>query len=462
MIFGIDLHGARPALFDGDSACWLSYAGLADAVFAGADVLRRGLGERPFVLLLADSTVGTVVTYLAALEAGVAVALFPANLSAEHIAKLLDIYRPCALFGGGVPDGYVPFDGLPIAGAARQRRESAILHPALALLLPTSGSTGSPKLVRLARSAVEANAASIVEALGITEDQRAGLNLPLSYSYGLSVLNSHLLAGASIVLSRDGVLSRSWWTLLAEQAVTSMPGVPTVYEMLARLDCNTLFPASLNTLTQAGGALTPALARRFHEMMAARGGKLFIMYGQTEATARMSILDAADLPARLGTVGRAIPGGHFALQPSDGNAHAGEIVYHGPNVMMGYAERAEDLALGDQLGGVLATGDVGELDADGYLTITGRLKRIIKIAGLRVSLDEIEALARTVCPSAAVEIGAGLVVFAQTDAAGAAQLKQLIQSSALVPPTLVKIRPVDRLPMLGNGKVDVAALRERA
>lgn len=465
MIFDIDRHGSRPALLDAGSDRWLSHAELAGAVSAGADAIRCAFGARPLILLLADSTVATVVTTLAALEAGAVIALFPANLSGEHVARLLDIYPADAVFGGGMPDGYAPFDRLPMAGAVRRRSAPIPLHPDLAVLLPTSGSTGSPKLVRLTRAAVEANAASIATALSITADQRAGLSLPLSYSYGLSVLNSHLVAGASVLLSRDGVLSRTWWDRLSEHAVTSMPGVPTVYEMLARLDCGTLFPPTLNTLTQAGGALSPRLAARFHDLMAARGGRLFIMYGQTEATARMSILDAADLPERLGpehlgSVGRAIPGGAFSILPADQDGGSGEIVYRGPNVMMGYAERVEDLALGDQLGGILATGDLGRLDADGYLTITGRLKRIVKVAGLRVSLDEIEAIARQVCPAAAVEAGGGLVMFAQTDPAGVAEVRRLLQSSALVPPTLVKVRAIGELPMRGNGKIDLAALEE--
>lgn len=460
MIFCIDRHGSRPALLDAGSDRWLSHAELAGAVSAGADALRCAFPTRPLILLLADSTVATAVTYLAALEAGAAIALFPANLSGAHIARLLDVYPADAVFGGGMPDGYAPFDGLPMAGAVRRQPDPMALHPELALLLPTSGSTGSPKLVRLTRAAVEANAASIASALSITSDQRAGLSLPLSYSYGLSVLNSHLVAGASVLLSRDGVLSRTWWERLSEHAVTSMPGVPTVYEMLARLDCATLFPATLTTLTQAGGALSPRLAARFHDLMAARGGRLFTMYGQTEATARMAVLDAADHPARLGSVGRAIPGGAFSVLPADRGDGPGEIVYRGPNVMMGYAERAEDLSLGDQLGGILATGDLGLLDADGYLTITGRLKRIVKVAGLRVSLDEIEAIARQLCPAAAVEAGGGLVMFAQTDPAGVAEVRRLLQSSALVPPTLVKVRAIGELPLRGNGKIDLAALEE--
>ena len=158
--------------------------------------------------------------------------------------------------------------------------------------------------------------------------------------------------------------------------------------MLRRLDLGKLAPPSLRTLTQAGGRLDPALVRHFHGVAAARGGRLFVMYGQTEATARISVLSPDELPAHAGSVGRALPGGALAIDPD------GEVIYRGPNVMMGYAEDRADLARGDELGGVLRTGDLGRLDADGRLWITGRVKRIAKVFGLRVNLDELEAWLR--------------------------------------------------------------------
>jgi len=460
VIFNLDSHGTQPALLDDAAGKWLTYSELSQRVCEGAENI-RALGVKPLVFLFANNTIAAATLYLAALQANAAIVLFPAGLSEERVAQLLENYRPLAVFGVGVPAGYEAWDRPPLPGAVLRSGIHADLHRDLALLLPTSGSTGSSKLVRLSRSAVEANAASITQALSIGPEQRAGLNLPISYSYGLSVLNSHLLAGASVLLSCEGVLSRAWWGRLGEHGVTSMPGVPIVYEMLARLDFKTLAPSTLHTLTQAGGALSLPLVRRFHEIMAARSGKLFIMYGQTEATARISILDHADLTARAGSVGRAIAGGSISIRSVDSTAQAGEIVYQGPNVMLGYAETIEDLALGDQLHGCLATGDLGVIDTEGFLTITGRLKRIIKIAGLRVNLDEIEAEARRICPAVAVERSNSLVVFAETGSeADVAELRRTLQTSALLPPTLVKVRMIAKLPTMPNGKIDLQALKD--
>lgn len=460
VIFNLDCHGEVPALLDDAAGKWLTYSELSQQVCEGAENI-HALGGKPLVFLFANNSIAAATLYLATLQAGAAIALFPAGLANERIAQLLQNYHPLAVFGAGVPDGYEAWDRLPLPGAVLRSRFHADLHPDLALLLPTSGSTGSSKLVRLSRSAVESNAASIAQALSITPEQRAGLNLPISYSYGLSVLNSHLLVGASVLLSCEGLLSRTWWGRLAKHGVTSMPGVPMVYEMLARLDFDSLAPATLRTLTQAGGALNVPLIRRFQEIMAARAGKLFIMYGQTEATARITILDHADLSARLGSVGRAIPGGNISIQGADGAAAAGEIIYRGPNVMLGYAETIEGLALGDQLHGSLPTGDLGMMDRDGFLTITGRIRRIVKIAGLRVNLDEIEAEARRICPAVAVERSNGLVVFAETGSEkDVAELRSKLQESARVPPTLMKVRMIARLPTMPNGKIDLQALKD--
>jgi acyl-coenzyme A synthetase/AMP-(fatty) acid ligase len=242
-------------------------------------------------------------------------------------------------------------------------------------------------MVRLSLGAVVANARAIAKALDLGRDELAPTSLPLHYSYGLSVLNSHLVAGATVMLTDESLLSDPFWAACRAHGVTSLAGVPYSYQLLRRLDLAKLAPASLRTFTQAGGRLEPALVLHFHRLVTARGGRLFVMYGQTEATARITILSAADLPEHVGSVGRAIDG---ALEIADD----GEVVYRGPNVMLGYAESRAELDAPDQLGGRLCTGDLGRLDEAGRLWITGRKKRIAKVFGNRLGLDELEAFLR--------------------------------------------------------------------
>ncbi|WP_308285693.1 AMP-binding protein [Actinoplanes hulinensis] len=346
----------------------------------------------------------------------------------------------------GVP--VLPLDPDIDPAPLRARYTTTDVHPDLALLLTTSGSTGDPKLVRLSRSAVLANAEQVAESLGVTGDDVAITTLPLFYSYGLSVLHSHLLRGATVVLDRTGIMRRDFWAAVDEHRVTSMAFVPSQYEMLRRLRFDPAKHPSVRTLTQAGGRLRTGLVSDFAGRMDAAGGRMFVMYGQTEAGPRMACLPPSHLAGKPGSVGRAMPGGAFTIED-------GEVVYRGPNVMMGYAETAADLARGDDQGGVLRTGDLGRLDDDGFLYITGRLKRMGKVFGVRINLDDVERQ----FPVAAVAGDDRIHVFAEglsEDEVRALRTKIAEWLGAHF--TGVDVRTVEVLPLLPNGKTDYRAL----
>ncbi|MEO3874945.1 AMP-binding protein [Nonomuraea sp. B12E4] len=413
---------------------------LADHVTRAAEALTR---LRPGPLFCGmRNNLTSVVRYLAAWRSERPIALLDPDLSAGALAELVARFRPAALLGfTHASDGSPP-----------PRREVPAPHPDLAVLLATSGSTGNPRLVRLSRQAVSANAGAIVTALSVQPGEIAPTSLPLHYSYGLSVLNSHLLAGATVVLTEAGLLERSFWTHLDAHRCTSLAAVPYQYEMLRRLRFDRAEHPALTTLTQAGGRLSPELVTQF----AGQADRFFVMYGQTEATARIAVLPPDMLAAKPGSVGRAIPGGRLSVDD-------GEIVYHGPNVMMGYAETAADLARGDDLGGVLRTGDLGRLDSDGFLYITGRIKRIAKIFGVRVNLDDVEQLLRDTGPVAATSGDDRVTVWAEgLNAAGCAGLARRLGSELRVHWSGFDVRGVDRLPLLATGKVDYRALESRA
>jgi acyl-CoA synthetase (AMP-forming)/AMP-acid ligase II len=329
-----------------------------------------------------------------------------------------------------------------------ERFRTTEVHPDLALLLTTSGSTGNPKLVRLSADAVLTNAGQIAEVLDITAEDVAITTLPLFYSYGLSVLNSHLLRGATILLERTGLMQREFWNVAVDRGVTSMAFVPYQYEMLRRLRFDPAKYPALRTLTQAGGRLRTDLVTDFAKRMATVGGKLYVMYGQTEAAPRMATLPPEQLADKLGSVGKALPGGEFAIEDD-------EVVYRGPNVMMGYADTAADLAKGDEQGGVLRTGDLGRLDDDGFLFLTGRTKRMGKVFGVRINLDDVEKN----FPVAAVAGDDKVHVFAEGLSDDEARgLRTKIAEWLGTHFTGVHVRSVDALPLLPNGKIDYRAL----
>lgn len=394
-----------------------------------------------------------VVGYLAAVTAGRAVAMIDPSVDPEIVASLVDRFRPAAVLnpGAAVPDGYTATE----LGWVRSSADGVAPHPDLAVVLPTSGSTGNPKFVRLSRNAVLANASSIAEALRLTAAEVAPTSLPLNYSYGLSVLNSHLFVGATVLVEGTGIMSRSFWTAVTEHRATSLAGVPYHYEMLRKLKFDPARYPSLRTLTQAGGKLATERIAEFAAKMHAVGGQMYVMYGQTEATARMAILPAARVLDKLGSAGQAIPGGRFSIRD-------GEVIYHGPNVMMGYAENAAELAEPDQLGGVLATGDLGHLDEDGYLYITGRLKRIGKVFGNRVNLDDVEQLLRAHGVAAAVPGADKIVIWleggeAESCRAVAKHLSERLHQHV----SGFDVHGINRLPLLSSGKIDYRALEAR-
>ena len=422
--------------------------GALDALVDIRAAMLRARGERQLGCLFFRNRLDDLVQHLATLRAGHVALLLPAELPAPAAQALVNTYRPAWLHGA--PEGVTTPPG---PGPA--------LHADLGLLLSTSGSTGSPKLVRLSRDAVQANAASIAEYLGITATERTLTTLPPSYSYGISVIHSHLLAGACVVLSDASVISPEFLPRLREQAITAIAGVPSSWQMLLRTGFDKADLPALKTITQAGGRLDEPFKRRLLDWAQARGARFFVMYGQTEATARISYVPPERLADKLASIGIAIPGGALSV-----DAASGELIYRGPNVMMGYATVPEDLALGDELAGVLHTGDLGRVDEDGFFHVTGRLKRFVKLSGSRIGLDEVEALLgrELQLPVAAGGRDERLIVGLESpeDADLLARTRQLLTQELQLPLSLIRIKMLPALPLLPTGKRDYAALNELA
>ncbi len=432
------MHGSRPALVCEDGA--VDYAMLA----ARADAFAARLGPVPqLVLLSMTSTVDAVVAYLGCLRGRHPVIL----------AGSADLPATRALAARFLPD--IECDGTTILGE-RALDSAHRLHPDLAVLLSTSGSTGGARLVRLAAAAVDANARTIAAYLDIDGDERGLASLPLHYSYGLSVLNSHLAAGAAVVLSGRSLVDPELWALARASGATSLAGVPHSYELLETIGFRDDPPPALRTLTQAGGRLAPALARTYHAWAAATGRRFVVMYGQTEATARIACASPADLAAHPGCIGRAVPGGSLELRPvADQPRGTGELVYRGPNVMMGYASGRDDLARGAEVE-ALATGDLAVEAAPGVFRIVGRLARFAKIAGLRIGFDDVEAMLGEHGIVARVTGDDGLVAVAVT--ADAERAAALIAARTALPAGSVAVVTISDWPRLTSGKTDYAAL----
>lgn len=441
----------------------LSYGDLCEQGQRLAECIPAG----SLVFSFCENTVGSLIGYVGFLAHGIVPLLLDKDLDAALCERLIATYRPGWLWRPQGQNG-------PCAQAVLTLENYELLptglapyplHPDLALLVSTSGSTGSPRLVRQSHRNILSNAMSITEYLMIDNRERPVLNLPMHYVYGLSVINSHLLAGATLLLTTQGMMQREFWSFVKEQNASSIAGVPYTYEMLKKLRFMSMQLPALKTLTQAGGKLQPELHREFASYARKNGKAFVVMYGAAEATSRMGYLPAEKSLEKCGSMGKAIPGGRFCIIDERGNeidraGQVGELVYFGGNVTLGYAECGDDLQKGDERDGCLHTGDMVRRDEDGYYYVVGRKKRFLKIFGNRIGLDEVENLVRAAFPDMSCACAGRddcLYIFI-TDESYADDVRQFVAKKTQLHHSAVRIKTLPDIPKNSAGKILYARL----
>lgn len=360
--------------------------------------------KRTLIFILAENKIGSLLGYTGALSSSIVPLVISAKTEKSLYETLRDKYSPAYLWAPAEMQdelGY-PSTGFSEWGYTLLNTglTSPSLNEQLALLLPTSGSTGSPKLVRHSYRNIESNAHNVMRLFGLTDNERPMAVLPMHYTMGLSVITSHLLAGATIILSGRSLLDKLFWQVMREQHVTSFTGVPYSFELLYKLRFFRMELPDLHTITQGGGKMTEELFKVCADYAEQKGKRFIATYGQTECTARMAYLPAELATKKTSSIGIAEPGGQLSIIDKDGNESfdgeaEGEMVYRGENVTLGYATCTDDLMKGDENHGVMHTGDLARRDSDGCYFIVGRLKRFLKIFGLRIGLDEVELLIKS-------------------------------------------------------------------
>ena len=315
--------------------------------------------------------------------------------------------------------------------------------------------------MRLSATAIQSNTSAIVKALGIVRADVAITSLPLAYTYGLSILLTHLLAGAGVVLSGASVTDRRFWSTVDEYSVTTLAGVPSTYAMLRAMKWQVEASPSVRTFTQAGGKLDPDVADWMRTMIKRTAVRFHVMYGQTEATARITVLPADEFLTHPGAVGFPVDGRVEIESDLSAANHPGRIVVSSPSIMMGYAESAQDLLREDDMRGRLVTGDLGRFDSEGRLYLTGREKRIAKVSGIRVDLDDVERLLKEdveaiVSVTESEQIAVAIVADPE---AAAEHVKTLARRLGLRRDAFV-VRAVDQIPLLSSGKPDYLSLQK--
>ena len=426
------------------------------------------LESKSVCLLICNLSETAIIYYIGLIRKRITTILVDANLGQQKIEKIISCYSPnyiiSPLTSIVVPIKFEIIDRLKdfiIYENKSENHDSSLQDTSLCLT--TSGSTGSAKFVKLSLGNIESNTESIIKAVGINQNQITITTMPMSYSYGLSVINTSLEAGGTLIVNTSQVTSKEFWRKINEYKVDTLSGVPYIYEQLSRLSPEFLKRTKLRKFTQAGGKLSKPVREHFKKIVRETGISFYVMYGQTEATARMAVLPPEDFNDFESAIGFAIPGGNLTVCNELGArietpGMIGEICFEGPNVFQGYATNRTDLIKNQTQTRILKSGDLGYFDGEGRFYITGRLKRIAKLLGNRIDLEEVEHYLleqgiETVC----VEHRDRLRVVSTL-----AEIPKEIQSYLLeylrISPLLVTFESIPYVPRLPSGKVDYGSV----
>ena len=458
MFLGIEQQEKNKMAVKDNEGHALTYGELTDVVKEMSGLLK----PRSIVFILCKNTVGSLVGYLGFIE-GTAVPLALSNkIEKGLLDSLIAEYTPAYLW---VPTEQVADLNYPVIferyGYTLLETKNDIypINEQLQFLMTTSGSTGSPKLVRYKKGNLEANAKNVAKAFGWTENERPICDLGMQYSMGLNVINTHLYVGATVLLTTYNLMSGEFWDYIREEKATNFTGVPFSYDIFYRLHFDRMDLPYLTTLSQGGGKLTDARFIQLAEYAQKNGKRFIASFGTTETSARMACLPAELALTKTGSIGRAIPEGELFLIDENGNElkdneAEGEMCYRGPNVTMGYAIKKEELMNGDDFSGEYHTGDLARRDADGCYFVTGRMSRFLKLLSYRVSLDQCERLIQErfniECACTGTDQRMDIYI---TDEGKQKYVLDFISEKTNLFKTLFKVFVIDSIPRNDSGKI---------
>ncbi|MFL5747279.1 MAG: AMP-binding protein [Niastella sp.] len=415
---------------------------------------RQGL-----VFIYSDNGIGSIEVLLNFLNSQFTVVLLSTQLHPSFKQNLEALYTPYYIFDPGrvAAFGYnsvAASDSIQLL--KRKVPAEYLIHSRIKLLLSTSGSTGSPKFVKLSNDNLVQNAWSILDYMPIKKTDVVPLNVPIVFVFGLSIFTTNCMAAGAILCTNKDILQPDFWTDFTKYNCSTIGGVPYVYEMLQRIGFFKKDHPGLRYMTQTGGILNQALRQEIVRYVTTYNKQFIAQYGQTEAAGRMAWLPQDQLLTKAASIGRPIKNGRFEI-----DAETSELIYYGPNVFGGYANSPADLSSWNETD-KLYTGDVARQDEEGYYYITGRIKRIIKLFGSRLNLDEVELILKNALGGQTV-VCTGindkyLLVSHVNDQLEAEPIKQILKEKLNIHPTVVQVKFLPTMPLTPNGKIDYPAL----
>ena len=444
----------------------LTYGRLRDF----AEKAKNMMTGRSLLFLLVENNCGGIAWTIGNICAGNVPLILNAHLDAGLYQSLYELYQPPYVC---VPEGMAekfPYETVITCYGytlMKTGHEACPMLEELSHLLPTSGSTGSPKLVRHKYANIEAAALNISTFFELTEKDRPLMVLPLYYTMGLSMVFSHFYVGATLLITNLSMTDRNFWNFMKEEHATSFTGVPYSFEILNLMRIFRMDLPDLKLLTQGGGRMPKELNLKFAEWCRDTGRQWIATYGQSECTARMAWLPDKWAIEKVGSIGIAVPNGELSLIDMDGNTITtpnteGEMCYRGKNVTMGYARKREDILLGDERHGFIRTGDLAYFDEDGCYYIVGRMGRFLKLFGMRVGLDECERIIKAKFQGiecACVGTDEKMIVYL-TDENNKDKVKEELVARLKLVASSFEIRVITEIPKNEAGKILYAKLNK--
>ena len=355
----------------------------------------KNFKNKSLVLLLTSNSIFSILSYvtLMATNKKIILLLINEDIKEKFIKKIIRIYGPNYILTSKklnvkkyiIKKKYENY--LLLENKLINNKDLNFINK---LLIPTSGTTGNPKMVRLSLQNLNENTKSIIKSLNIKKTDTTITTMPMSYSYGLSIINTFLSKSAKIIVSKDSIASKNFWKYFNQYNISNLNGVPKFYEFLNKLRFENINKDSLRFITQAGGNLDLKYKKYLYKLSKKNKFIFYIMYGLTEASPRVSVLNVNENNNKINSVGKPIEGVNIKINSKTKNSKKGLIEIHGKNICLGYSEKLYDLKKSDENNSKLISGYIGFLDKDKFLYIFKRKSRISKIFGLRINLDDME------------------------------------------------------------------------
>lgn len=463
MILNIDQKAPSSVAIIDDSDGHLTYGELVQQV----KTVKQVIPERELVFCLCENKVGALAGFLSFYDNRDVCLLLSAHIDRGLLDSLYSTYHPSYIWMPSILQNQFGFVEVYSSHGFSLCKTGCVapdMHPELSMLMTTSGTTGSPKLVRHKYGNIESNAKNVATVFGWTTEDKGIIDLPMQYTMGLNVITSHIYAGATIMLLEANLLSPQYWKFIKEHEGTNFTGVPYSYEILSKLRFQRMDLPHLHTLAEGGGKLSDAQFESFAKYAEEKGKRFFATFGTTETSARLAYLPPQDAVTHIGSIGTAIPEGKLFLVDENGSEITvpgieGELRYEGPNVTMGYGTCVEDLKNGDEFCGTYNTGDIAKFDKDGYFYIVGRKKRFLKLFGLRVSLDQSEKIIKETFNIECACTGTDQQMYIYiTDESYVDKVKKTFVEKTGLVSKCFEVIYIENIPRFDSGKINYKAL----